>query len=224
MNNEKLSSSTTCRVLVVDDHPIMVEGCVNLLSRQRDMEVCGSADNATDALKLYKQAAPHVAIIDVSLQDSSGLDLIKDIVDYDENAKILVISMYDESLYGERSLKAGALGYLNKREATEKLVEAVRSVARGDVFAGEQLTKRLLSRVIGKGDRSELSPVETLTDRELEVFKLVGEGLTLKKIASQLELSPKTVSNYRDNIKAKLGLTNINELVRYATQWLLENN
>ena len=224
MNNPELSSSITCRVLVVDDHPIMVEGCVNLLSRQRDMEICGSADNATDAMQLYREFSPTVAIIDISLQDSSGLDLIKQIVDYDEHAKILVISMYDESLYGERALKAGALGYLNKREATEKLVEAVRSVAKGDVFAGEALTKRLLSLAVGHRSNVDQSPVESLTDRELEVFKLVGEGLTLKKIASRLDLSPKTVSNYRDNIKAKLGLTNINELVRYATQWLLENN
>lgn len=224
MNSQELSSSITCRVLVVDDHPIMVEGCVNLLSRQHDMEVCGSADNATEAMRLYKKFSPTVAIIDISLQDSSGLDLIKEIVDYDEHAKILVISMYDESLYGERALKAGALGYLNKREASANLVEAVRSVARGDVFVGEALTKRLLSRAVGNRSNVDQSPVESLTDRELEVFKLVGEGLTLKKIASQLDLSPKTVSNYRDNIKAKLGLTNMNELVRHATQWLLENN
>lgn len=218
------SSSMTCRVLVVDDHPIMVEGCVNLLSRQSDMKVCATAENADEAYRLYKEHSPNVAIIDLSLHDSSGLDLIKRIVEHDEHAKILVISMYDESLYGERALKAGALGYLNKREATENLVQAVRSVARGDVFAGEKLTKRLLSRAVGARTARGESPIESLTDRELEVFKLVGEGQTLKGIAAQLDLSPKTVSNYRDNIKSKLGLTNITELVRYATQWVLENH
>lgn len=224
MSELERSVSRICRILVVDDHPIMVEGCANLLGRQSDMEVCGTADNAGDALRIYQELFPNVAIVDVSLENSSGLDLIKQIIDCDEHARILVISMYDESLYGERALKAGALGYLNKREATEKLVEAVRSVARGDVFASEKLTRRLLSRVVGHRVTTSESPIETLTDRELEVFKLVGEGMTLKKIASQLDLSPKTVSNYRDNIRAKLGLANITELVRRATQWVLENH
>lgn len=212
------------RVLIVDDHPAVREALAIRIGRQRDLQVCGEAADINEALHLVAETQPDVAVIDISLKTGNGLDLIKRIKDRNERVGILVWSMHSESLYAERALRAGALGYINKDQATDQIVEAIRRVREGKVWLSETMAERLLHRTVGAERHSiPRAAVEALADRELEVFLLIGQGVKTADIAERLHLSIKTVETYRDRIRQKLELSDGTELARYATQWVLEN-
>jgi DNA-binding NarL/FixJ family response regulator len=214
-------SPAVVKVLIVDDHPVVREGLAMQLATQPDLEVCGEAEDVAGALALLGAAQPDVAIVDISLKAGNGLDLIRRIKERQEAVRILVWSMYPESLYAERALRAGAHGYLHKGRATRHILEAIRSVLAGKVYVSGELADELLHRVVG-GKPADRSPMERLSDRELEAFELMGHGLTTEAVAAKMHVSPKTVETYRARIKEKLGLSNIIELVQRAAQWVLE--
>jgi DNA-binding NarL/FixJ family response regulator len=164
---------------------------------------------------------PDFVIIDISLKSGHGMELIKQIHAHDDTIKMLVLSMHDEELFAERAIRAGAMGYLNKDQSPSKLLEAIRTIISGNVYLSEEMTARMLTRAMGKSEEGK-SPVETLSDRELQVFELIGRGMTVREIAAKLQLSPKTVETYRENIKAKLDVDNATDLVRHAVQWVME--
>ena len=212
------------QVLIVDDHPAVREALALRISRQPDLEVCGEAADTSDALRLVAEILPDAAVVDISLKIGNGIDLIKRIKDRNDHVRILVWSMHSESLYAERALRAGALGYINKDQATDRIVEAIRRVLEGKVYLSEAMAERMLQRAVG-GAREEVtcSPVDFLADRELEVFRLIGGGVKTAEIADRLHLSVKTVETYRDRIRQKLHLDDGTILAHYATQWVLEN-
>ena len=212
------------RVLIVDDHPAVREALALRVERQSDLEVCGEAADMSAALRLVAATRPDVSLVDISLKAGSGIDLIKRIRDRNDHVRILVWSMHSEALYAERALRAGALGYVNKDQATDRIVEAVRRVLAGKVYLSEATAERLLQRAVGGArDEATRSPLDVLADRELEVFRLIGEGVKTAEIAERLHLSVKTVETYRDRIRQKLGLADGTRLAHYATQWVLEN-
>ncbi len=211
------------RILIVDDHPMMRRGLVAELSDENDLEICGEAEGVADALAKVEQTNPDLVTIDIALKEGHGIDLVKQIKSRFPKVKMLVLSNYQESLYGERALRAGALGYLNKQETGEKIFDAIHTVLAGERYISEELTRRLVGQAIGAADATHASPVETLSDRELEVFRLIGEGLTTGVIARRLHLSSNTVDTHREKIKKKLNVKNATELQREATQWMLEN-
>jgi DNA-binding NarL/FixJ family response regulator len=212
------------RVLIVDDHPAVREALAIRIGRQRDLEVCGEAADMSEALRLVAETRPDVAVVDISLKTGNGIDLIKRIKNRNDHVRMLVWSMHSESLYAERALRAGALGYVNKDQATDRIVEAIRRVLEGKVYLSEAMAERMLQRAVG-GVREEVtrSPVEVLADRELEVFRLIGGGAKTAEIAERLHLSVKTVETYRDRIRQKLDLSDGTRLSHFATQWVLEN-
>jgi len=209
------------RIIIVDDHPVMRKGLSQVINDQTDMEVIGEASNIPEALEKIQELKPDLVIVDISLGDGNGIELIKQIRSRGEEPRMLVSSMHDESLFAERAIRAGAQGYVNKHEDTGRLIQALRDVRAGRIALSEKMTDRLLNRVAGRHDDGG-SPLDRLTDRELEVFRLIGEALTTREIAARLELSRKTVETYRENIKAKLNLSNAAELTRHAVQWVLE--
>lgn len=217
------SGATPARILIVDDHPIVRQGYSLLIASQPDLRVCGEAASTAEAIARLGTALPHLIIVDVRLKDSDGMDLIKQVRLERPNVKILVVSALDEDLFADRVLQAGALGFINKQEATENLIRGIRAVLRGEVYLSERMTKRLLKRNVGTGVEEATSPMDRLSNRELQVFRLIGQGLSTKRIAVEMNLSPKTVERYRENIKSKLQLQNSMELVRTATQWVLES-
>jgi DNA-binding NarL/FixJ family response regulator len=213
------------RILIVDDHPIVRRGLAELIAGQPDLRVCGEAAGASEALQQLAAKLPDLAIVDISLKDSHGIQLIKQIkTSYGNRIKIVVASMHDELLFTERVLRAGAMGYINKEDATEKVIEAIRRVLGGEVYLSQRMTDRLLNRAVGSGTDLKGSPLDRLTDREMEVFDMIGQALTTRQIAHKLHLSPKTVQTHRENLKTKLNLKNSTELVRQAVQRVLEKN
>lgn len=208
------------KILIVDDHPVVREGLAMQIATQPDLAVCGEAEDVAGALALLESARPDVAIIDISLKNGNGIDLIRRIRDRQSPVRILVWSMYAENLYAERALRAGAQGYLHKGRATHNLLDAIRAVVAGKVYVSGELADELLKRVVG-GKVAERSPVDRLSDRELEAFGLMGHGLTTEAIAAKMHVSPKTVETYRARIKEKMGLSNITELVQRAAQWVV---
>jgi DNA-binding NarL/FixJ family response regulator len=213
------------RVLIVDDHPAVREALALRIGRQPDLEVCGEAADPGGALRLVTEARPHVAVVDISLKSGNGIDLIKRIKDRADRVRVVVWSMHSESLYAERALRAGAMGYVNKDQATDTIVEAIRRVRDGKIWLSPLMTERVLQRTVGIGRTGvSQSPVDDLSDRELEAFHLIGRGQTTDQIAAEMHVSPKTVETFRARIKEKLGLGNVTELVRYATQWAIENS
>ena len=211
------------RILIVDDHPMMRDGLATKISKDPDFEVCGQAEDVNDALAAVKSTSPDLAIVDIALKEGHGIELIKDIKSRFPSVKTLVLSSYQESLYAERALRAGAMGYLNKQETGEKIFDAMRTVLAGDRYLSPEMMQRLLGQAVGAADAGRASPVETLSDRELEVFQLIGNGQTTTAIANRLHLSPHTIDTHREKIKHKLNLKNATELQREATQWMLEN-
>ena len=189
------------RILLVDDHPAVREALAARIGRQPDLEVCGEAADMSEALRLITDTQPDLAVIDISLKTASGIDLIKRIKDRKDSVRMLVWSMHSEALYAERALGAGALGYVNKDQATDKIIEAIRRVLKGKVYVSDALAEKMLQRAVG-GGRGEVtrSPLDALADRELEVFRLIGQGVKTAKIAERLHLSVKTVETYRDRI------------------------
>jgi DNA-binding NarL/FixJ family response regulator len=216
-------SQHSIRILIVDDHPIVREGLVARIARQPDLKVCGEAEDVLDALDLVKSQHPDLVIVDLSLKSGQGIDLIKRIHACTEGTKTLVSSMYDESLYAERALRAGAMGYVNKQEMSEKIVEAIHQVMAGKIYLSPRMTEKLLQRAVGAPPQLVPAPIDTLTDRELEIFKMIGKGKTTRQIAGELHLSIKTVETHREHIKTKLNIDNAAELSREAVQWVIEN-
>jgi DNA-binding NarL/FixJ family response regulator len=217
-------NSRTTRILIVDDHPIVRQGLRMTIEGEADFTICGEAEGLSQAMLMYRETKPDVIIADVSLENGSGIELVKELISQDEGVKVLVCSMHEETLFAERALRAGAKGYINKEQATEKLIVALRRVASGHVYLSEQMTDRMLTRQVGAGDEPPRSAIETLSDRELEVFERIGHGVATRQIAEKLHLSPKTVETYRENIKHKLNLSNATELTQHAVQWVLENS
>jgi DNA-binding NarL/FixJ family response regulator len=216
--------SMATRILIVDDHPLVRQGLIGLISNEPDLEVCGEASGVAEAQQIAEATHPDVAIIDLSLKDGSGIALIKEFKDRYADMKLLVLSMHDELLFAERALRAGAVGYVSKDKASRTIVQAVRAIQAGKLYLSQRMMQRMMQRAIGARADSARSPIERLTDRELEIFEMIGQGLTTRQIANRLELSPKTIETHREHIKEKLELTNTAELAKHAVQWVLENH
>jgi DNA-binding NarL/FixJ family response regulator len=208
------------RLLVVDDHPMMRTGLAQLIDNEGDLKVCAEADNAGQALNAVAKQKFDLALVDISLPDKNGLELIKDLRTLSPSLPILVVSMHDEIIYAERVLRAGARGYIMKQEGGQKFLQAIRRVLAGQVFVSEKMSARILENISGTTTPNSISPVRRLSDREFEVFQLIGQGVGTSDIATRLRLSVKTVEVHRANIKQKLGLATATELVRFAVRWL----
>lgn len=211
-------------VFVVDDHPVVRDGYARLITNQPDLELCGETGDAAQAVAMIEKCRPDMVLLDLSLKSGNGLELCKQLDTRYPEMKILVVSMHDETLYAERVLRAGADGYVNKAEATRKLIDAVREVLGGKYYLSPRMRERMLTRAIGVDGFEDHSPIDRLSDRELEVFEQIGSGMTTREIAANLKLSPKTIESYRENLKAKLNLTNSTELTRHAVHWVLERS
>lgn len=222
MNMNKTSNDSRLKVLLVEDHPMFREHLVQLIDRDLGLSVCGEADNIGDALKLIQERKPDIAIVDITLKGSSGLELIKNIKSQGIELNVLVLSMHDEDLYAERALRAGAKGYITKNEASTEVIKAIRSVMNGEIYASRHMTARLLERMTQKKN-IELAGIETLADRELEVFQMLGRGKSTRETAQALCLGESTVETYRARIKEKLQLRSAAELYLRAGQWVREN-
>ncbi len=221
MSPKKASlSPTKKRILIVDDHPLLRQGVAGLIDREPDLYVCGEAPSAAAALQAVRSLRPDLALVDISLGGRSGLELIKDLKIQHETLPVLVLSMHDESLYAERVLRAGAQGYITKKDGGKALLNAIREVLGGRVYLSEQMSTKLLQNLAGKRPGKTASPLESLTDREFEVFQLIGEGRSSRLIAETLNVSIKTVEAHRANMKAKLKLKAGTDLVHYAVRWV----
>ena len=208
------------KILIVDDHPLVREGLADLVNKEKDLVVCGQAEDAYQAMEAIRELKPDMAIVDISLKETSGLELIKDIKIQHPSLPVLTLSMHEESVYAERALRAGAKGYIMKREATKKVVTAIRKVLRGQLYLSEKMTTRLVRKFVDGKPEAGTSPIDRLTDRELEVFSLLGRGNGTRQISEQLHLSVKTIETYRSRIKEKLNLTSASELLQHAFQWV----
>src|SRR5690348_2912504 len=209
---------TKRRILLVDDHPLTRHGMAQLIGQQPDLLVCGEAGNAEQALESVRLLRPDLVLVDVTLPGKPGLELIKDITSLHPEVRVLVVSMHDEGLYAERALRAGARGYLMKSAGGEELVKAIRQVLSGQVYASPQLSATILNSLSGAGHRPA-GVLSALSDREFEVFQLVGEGLTTSEIGQRLHISGKTVETHRLRIREKLGLKSPPQLTKYAVRW-----
>lgn len=211
------------KVIIVDDHPVIRDGLAILINGEKDLEVCGEASDVAEALQVIAETTPDVAIIDVSLETGNGIELVKEVKARFPKVRMLVWSMYDESLYAERAIQAGALGYIHKKNVRDTVVEATRTVLAGDVYLSPEYSAKVLNR-LQRGEPIEAKlPSAALTDRELEAFSLIGQGLKTSEIAERMELTPNTIETYRSRIKEKLQLKHAAELVREATAWVLNN-
>jgi DNA-binding NarL/FixJ family response regulator len=211
------------KVLIVDDHPMVREGLTMRLSAQPDLQVCGEAACEDEAIAVVKQTHPDLVLVDIALKSGDGIELVKQIKSRHPSIKMLVLSSYQESLYAERALRAGVTGYLSKQESHDKLLEAVRTVLAGKRYVSDETTQRLINRALGGSDDARAS-VDQLSDRELEIFRMIGEGLTSGVIAERLFLSTHTIDTHRENMKRKLGVKNASELNRAAVRWVLQNS
>lgn len=214
-------SGQESRVLIVDDHPIVREGLAELINKEADLVVCGQVDSGHQALEAIESLEPDVAIVDLSLEDMNGLTLIKTLrARCSSEMPVLVLSMHEETLYAERALRAGAQGYIMKREAPTRVISAIRRVLSGDVYLSEGLASRFMQKLVGGRHPSDMPIIARLSDRELEVYTLIGQGFKTREIASKLNLSVKTIETYREHIKEKMGLANATELVQSAIKWV----
>ncbi len=212
------------QILLVDDHMLIRRGMTALIAQEDDLHICGEAGDLGEAMQLVRRLAPDLVIVDLTLTTGSGLELIKQIAAVRPETKMLVCSMHDEKLYAERCLRAGAHGYINKEAAGAQIVTAIRTILSGQPYVSKSLANQLLTRMIGGQQLVNESPMDALTDRQLEVFQLIGQGLSTREIAEKMHLSHKTIESYREQIKAKLSLKNASELNRHAVQWALEQS
>lgn len=208
------------KIAIVDDHSLIRRGLCQLFDDAENMAVCCEAKNVAECLSMIKSKAPDVLVLDISLPDGSGLDLIRRIKVIKPDVAILVSSMHDETLFAERALHAGAMGYISKQEAAEHIIDAVRRIAQGKIYVSERMTERMLQKSLA--NKNKPTSVEALSDRELEVFAQIGAGHSTAQIATNLNLSVKTIETHRAHIKQKLGLESTTELARHAVQWSLE--
>lgn len=216
-----LPMDRTYRIAIVDDHPIVRRGLVEMINQESHLTVCAEAETFHQALDAIKKEKPDLAIVDLTLADIGGLELIKQLQNSAPELPILVLSMHDETLYAERALRAGAKGYIMKQEGSQGLISAINTVLRGEISLSERMASRLLGKLIGGRSEVNSSPLSRLSDRELEVFELLGQGLGTRSIAERLCVSIKTIESHREHIKEKLGLKNATELVQHATQWVM---
>lgn len=224
MTLTETSTATQKRsVLLIDDHAIVREGLAQLINQEVDLHVTAEAQSGAAALEQIERAMPDIAVVDISLEDRSGIELIKDMRSRNPNLAILALSMHDEALYAERALRAGAKGYIMKQEATEMVMTAIRKVLSGQVFVSDRMAARLLNQIVSTKPGEEDSPLSRLSDRELEIFTMIGRGMGTREIANRLYLSIKTVEAHREHIKEKLKLKSGTELMRMAVQYALES-
>ncbi len=210
------------KVLVVDDHPIVREGLAQMIDRQPDLAVCGYAADMQSAVQLIASLKPDILIVDISLDGPDGLDLLKYIRTHDPSLPVLILSMHDESIYAERALRAGANGYIMKQEATDNVLDALRRILNREIYVSSRVANKMLQQFIGGSSNAKThSSVDDLSDRELEVLRLIGAGHGTRQIAEELHLSIKTVETYQAHLKEKLALRNSRELVQYATRWTI---
>ncbi|MGA1980375.1 MAG: response regulator transcription factor [Sedimentisphaerales bacterium] len=212
------------QVLIVDDHPVIRDGLATIINHERDMNVCGQADDAHQALKAVTELKPDVVIADISLKSSDGIELTKSIKARYPRLPVIVFSVHDESIYAERALRAGAHAYMMKDVVSENIVKAIRTVLNGEIFISEKISKKFLHKIAGDKAGTTKTLIEGLSDRELEIFRLIGEGYKPSQIAKQLHLSIKTIETYRARIKEKLNLADAAELLRYSIKWAKSQN
>jgi len=220
MNSKKApAAAARKRLLILDDHPMMREGLSQLIGNETDLSVCGEAGTGREAIELMNRVKPDLVLADISLPDTNGLEVIKEIQALHPGVAVLVISMHEESIYAERALRAGARGYIMKQEGGKKLMEAIRRVLGGQIYVSEKTSATLLESLSAQPGKGK-SPIKQLSDREFEVLQLLGQGKGTRELADQLHLSVKTVDAHRANIKRKLNLRTASELVRYAVRWV----
>jgi DNA-binding NarL/FixJ family response regulator len=219
--NGPAAIATACRrrIFIVDDHPLVREGLTNLVNRQSDLLVCGEAEDSAGAIMGIAKTRPDVALIDISLNNESGLELIKNLASQFPLVALIVLSMHDEALYAERALRAGARGYVMKRKTTKSVLTCIRRVLEGGVYVSERVVNSMVRRLSASPKIAQASPVERLSDRELEIFRLLGQGRTTSEIAEDLHLSLKTVQAYCARAKEKFGVSSLGELLRAAIRW-----
>ena len=205
------------RILIIDDHVMVREGVAEIIKHEPDLDVCGTATTAHEGIEAVRKLKPDLILVDITLPGKNGIEFIKDVRAMNPDLRILVMSMHDESLYADRVLRAGGRGYIRKQEGGEKLIAALRRVVRGEIAVSEEMTGKLLEKFSGR--KTIDSPLEGLSDRELEVFQLIGQGKTMKEIGHELHISPKTVEVHRSHIREKLKVTSAAELIAYAARW-----
>jgi len=211
------------RILLVDDHAIVREGFMEIINSMPDLQVCGQAGTVGKTIDAVSRLKPDAVVVDLSLQGGSGLELIKDLKALHPRLPMLVLSMHDEALYAERALRAGALGYVMKREEAGTVMRAMRSVLRGEVYVSESMRGRMLHKLVGRAKEIRGKGVKGFSDRELEIFQMIGEGLTTRQVAQKLHVSVSTVETHRAHLKEKLNLRNGAELMRAAVEWVAQN-
>jgi DNA-binding NarL/FixJ family response regulator len=207
------------QVLIVDDHPVVRDGLTTIINHERDLNVCGEADDAHEALKAVTELKPDVVVVDISLKNSDGIELTKSIKAVHPKLSVIVLSVHDESVYAERALLAGAKAYLMKDAVSENIVKAIRTVLSGEIYVSNTISKKFLHKIAGDKAGTTKTPIENLSDREFEIFRLIGEGYKASQIAKQLHLSTKTIETYRSRIKEKINLPNATELLQYSIKW-----
>lgn len=219
MNRHSRGVQKRAKIVVVDDHPIVRERLSEIINRESDLVVCGEAEDRSEAIQTIKTQAPDLVIVDLTLKSSDGLELIKDIHSRWPKLVMLVVSMHDESLYAERVIRAGALGYITKQEATRNILVAIRRVLAGQIYLNEQISTHIISRLVSHNGPVASTPAELLADRELQVFELTGRGMNTREIANRLHIASKTVETYRARIREKLKLKDGSELLQLAISW-----
>lgn len=212
---------TETRLVLIDDHPMVREGLRALIAPHGDLQICAEAATCEEALRVVNETHPDLALVDIQLKDGNGIDLVRQLRSKHDSLRMLVVSMHDEQLYAERALKAGALGYISKDESSRSLILAIRRVLEGKHYLSEAVNERILARTTSAGEKKGGNGISGLTDRELEVFELIGDGLTARDIASNLSIAVKTVNTFRENIKAKLSISSASKLTRVAIEWKL---
>ena len=210
----------TTRIYIVDDHPLVRHGLCQIVANEADMEICGEADDSPAAIRGVGEANPDAIIVDISLKGANGLELIKNLKAIHEDIPILVFSMHDETIYAQRALRAGAKAYVMKKESPSKVVDAIRKIIQGEIYVSPSVADQVLHQIVNGPGNVSTSPVDRLTDRELEVVQLIGRGLSSREVAESLHLSVKTIESHRAHVKEKLGLRNATELVQFSVQWV----
>ena len=214
-----MSREPKSNIYIIDDHPLLVKGLSELINAQPDLEVTGTTGEWTEALEIFKKKLPEIVILDVTLKNANGIEVLKNLKVHFPNIRVLMLSMHDENLYALRALKAGAQGYIMKAAATEKVVQAIRQILSGELYLSDVMAKKTMAQLVGRRKEPGASPLEDLSDRELEVFGLIGQGHGTWQIAEELHLSIKTIESHRAHIKEKLNLRTATELVQHAIQW-----
>ena len=220
MKSTKSISRRKTRILVADDHPLFREGLVQLINREHDLCCCGETDSVAATYKAVGTLKPDLLVMDLRMGDGDGLELIKALKTHFPDLPVLVLSQHDETLYAERALRAGARGYVMKEEATEEVLNAMRTILKGELYVSRKMSVVVLKKLVGSPSATSGRQIERLSDRELQVFQMLGSGMSTRQVAAQLHLSFKTVETHRENIKHKLGLRDSAELVRHAAHWV----